>query len=1406
MPIRRLIVPTITVALLATGATLTHTASAAASTPPTAPAAAKPPEVAAFEQARKTGQPVEVEGQQTTNTTVTADPDGQFTYRATTRPERVQQDGQWRAIDTTLSKHSDGLYRPIASTANVAFSGGGTSPLVTLSSGDKKLSLSWPTPLPTPTVQGSSATYPAVLPGVDLHITATSDSYRKTLIVHNATAAKNPALTAITLNATTSGLTLNAGPDGTLNASDTNGKPVFVGSTPLMWDSRHEPGQPAPTADAPGNTTHIKLDVTPTGGNGARVTITPDHTALLGQDVVYPVYIDPTTGDIGPSDWGNIADNGFKNYRDTYARVGRCYRWAECAGSGNWVARSYFVMPTNALQSRNGRTAVIRSATFTITNTHTGNNRCNQVQAMWADLEFTSQTSWPGPGGLHDMDVARDACPGASVHYNAIDAANALVSANAGQITIGLRSANEGAQNQDHWNRFANNPAFAIRFAFPPGQATNKGVSRLVKCDNKSFTPDRFPTLYATAADNNAPPLNLLLYFHVWTGDGNTLLTTSPGIEIASGSTAAWQVSTDLGDGEYVFRVTVQNTGGDGTGGLWNGSYSIWSPFRIQSTPPAFFGVKSPDYAENYWSQGAGRFRFNSSYSTAGFAYSFSGPGTIRVPKVEDCNYNQTFPNGGWVAADANGNAIDVPVIPATMAPGYHTLHVRAFDKAHNLSADERAYTFYVAPNYGVPTRINPGDPAQVAVAQPAGQNIPLSQQDNRVHFRGTAEGQSFTMEFTAPIEADYALGLNVRLKQMDGGAIAVALDGVAKPDIRMFDVYGRLGGVHLTKGKHVITLTTGESGEIQAPYDIDVTGIDAVPLNNVTANSFADAMNNDGISNDGITVAADKSLDLDGGSLSAQTLAAAGLTPGSSLTVQGATFTLPAPNKAGNDNVIAIGQTIPLPAAHQVPANAIGLLAVSTCGANPTTPAAITYTDGTTDKQQLVALPDWALAPHGVATPVATLPYRNTGATRDTVHKPTVYAVFLPANPLKTVQKITLPNIGTAFRRTCLDNAALHVLAMAPRPVTPPDGKTWAGAWSAPADNATAPPSGGFADKTLRVIAHPAITGAEARIRLSNTGSPTPVTFDAATIAAHTTGPGINTPTTFTFGGNTTVTIPAGGDVHSDPVALPTGGSGNIAVSLHLPQAVTAAPTHTSNGTTTYVASGNATRNQDTAAFPTSLPSTHYLTGIDVTTAPGNGTVAVLADQNTRAPGTFTGWSDTLATQLGNQLPGGLVTTTHTTPPPPGWWTALNQTTLAGPRLRTAVVTLGAQDILNGDTPQAIQDKLTGLIRDINGINRYKRPDGARIHIVLATIAPLGLDPTSTQEKNRQQLNATIINQYRLYGANELINIDQALRDTTNPSKVKPEYLTGGVPNNTYYQRIAQTVHTEITNGTVSF
>ncbi|HEY3503845.1 MAG TPA: lectin [Actinocatenispora sp.] len=168
----------------------------------------------------------------------------------------------------------------------------------------------------------------------------------------------------------------------------------------------------------------------------------------------------------------------------------------------------------------------------------------------------------------------------------------------------------------------------------------------------------------------------------------------------------------------------------------------------------------------------------------------------------------------------------------------------------------------------------------------------------------------------------------------------------------------------------------------------------------------------NSGISDDGKPSAA--SLDTSGYAYSAQALAAGGLTPGGTVTIDGVPYTWPDAPSGQLDNIEAAGQTVPLVA----PAGAtkLGIIGSAT-NANASGAVGdlvVHYTDGTTQTLTL-GLSDWTLGAGGYDplpgdTTVATMPYRNaTDGSSETV---TTY-VFATNGALtagKTVASVTLP------------------------------------------------------------------------------------------------------------------------------------------------------------------------------------------------------------------------------------------------------------------------------------------------------------------------------------------------------------------------------------------------------------
>ncbi|HEV2372093.1 MAG TPA: lectin [Streptosporangiaceae bacterium] len=186
------------------------------------------------------------------------------------------------------------------------------------------------------------------------------------------------------------------------------------------------------------------------------------------------------------------------------------------------------------------------------------------------------------------------------------------------------------------------------------------------------------------------------------------------------------------------------------------------------------------------------------------------------------------------------------------------------------------------------------------------------------------------------------------------------------------------------------------------------------------TSGGGSAAFNNIGIENDGTSA---DSFDSSGNAYSAQAISAAGVTPGSTVSVNGINFTWPNVAVSTADNWVASGQTVALSGS-----GSISFLGSSTNGPSSGT-ATITFTDGSTMSVSL-SFSDWTLnggsasVESGNSIAINT-PYRDTSAgTKETINTD-VFAttpVSLPSG--KTVASVTLP--------ATVNQGLLHVFAIA--------------------------------------------------------------------------------------------------------------------------------------------------------------------------------------------------------------------------------------------------------------------------------------------------------------------------------------------------------------------------------------
>jgi hypothetical protein len=189
--------------------------------------------------------------------------------------------------------------------------------------------------------------------------------------------------------------------------------------------------------------------------------------------------------------------------------------------------------------------------------------------------------------------------------------------------------------------------------------------------------------------------------------------------------------------------------------------------------------------------------------------------------------------------------------------------------------------------------------------------------------------------------------------------------------------------------------------------------GARATAMVHIPYATLADAFTNIGIA------ANPGAADFDGGGVgySARALAAAGLTPGSTVDSGGFGFEWPDVLSGSPDNVVCDGQAFSVGRSGR----RLGFLGAGTNGVGGGT-GTVLYTDGSLQPFEL-RLPDWSGPPPTGSAAVAAIRH---GAAGGTVR---LYQVSVDLVATKTVATVLLPRIGPAARAGIV---AMHIFAMA--------------------------------------------------------------------------------------------------------------------------------------------------------------------------------------------------------------------------------------------------------------------------------------------------------------------------------------------------------------------------------------
>ncbi|MFJ3765026.1 hypothetical protein ACIPQJ_11875 [Streptomyces sp. NPDC090082] len=645
-----------------------------------------------------------------------ANPDGTTTRRSYATPKWTRFEGQWRQADTTLVKNSDGSIAPTAPVFSIAFSGGGSQPLAAMVKEGKRLALSWPGTLPEPVINGDTATYRSVLPGVDLKLIAEVDGFAQHLVVNTPEAAANPALRSIELGVQTDGVTLAETADHQLLAKDEAGEIVFSAPAPKMWEQPAAAPEGQQTAAAGMSTmmTSVEtsesesLDSAPVAADvsGDTLTLTPDAGLLATADQ-FPLVIDPPFSGGYREKWAVVysatPDGAYPDGAGWNSSTPADEPRIGFNGDGN--TRSFFAMNTNGLEG-----ATILDSKFAVIQTHS-----------WAcDASTTGPVELWSAGGIGTTPTWRTQVWGSRLASNSFPGFNATycpqnepgheftgtalkeyvqqaADNSWGTLVLGLRVPDSYLGNVNSFKRFRNNPVLEVDYNYKPqvnASAAYEG-SWVPSGDGNKPVPcgtaigNSGIALTAKVTDRDGGKVKAV--FSVKNSRG-TAVSFAPKMNyqwVTSGQWASATMPVGLADGTYTWSVYADDDEGPTSASTASCSFTVDSkgpsgPVTVLNTD----GSAADEDGTTINPDGSRRLKDQ---------YPARKPVTLRLthPTADVVGYcwsdhyvsvdNGLCSNGTWVNAGTDAkNTATVTFTPATYP--HSIIYAVAYDAADNHS------------------------------------------------------------------------------------------------------------------------------------------------------------------------------------------------------------------------------------------------------------------------------------------------------------------------------------------------------------------------------------------------------------------------------------------------------------------------------------------------------------------------------------------------------------------------------------------------------------------------------------------------------------------------------------------------------------------------------------------------
>lgn len=652
------------------------------------PVAERPDRVSAGLAARSQGSRVLITDETTETTLTYANPDGTTTLEASSSPVRVKQGERWADIDTTLV-YQGGVLKPKASLADVTFSGGGDGKaLASLKLADEQsYSLAWPSSLPQPKVEGDKATYADVAgPGADLVLTALPNGFRHDVVLRE----RPPGPVEYRIPVEVKGLTLAKTKQGGLKLTDAKNKTVASAPEPVMYEAlATAPPQASKTAKAGAKASTGAIDTQVVKKNGRQeLLLKPDPAYLADPETVFPVVVDPaitlvTQAErtiLAPCRDGTQLSVTHLDGQETGIIEG-FWNWDGCGdhGGNHTPARALLKFNTASLvgqQVVNARLDTVFTAVGYSGQPNCPTGRALQVRRLtgnWTpnNVRWSNQPATTTDGEIVTLPPA--ACtddPNVTVLPWSIPIttfAQAWANGAPGHgLQLALRDERTNA-GTFYW-KFAD-----VKLVVTSGKmpwTENLRTAPIVGNSGVFYSNSTTPTLFAGVQGSDGGVLNA--EFEVEHDPADT----------AHGSGPIWNGAVQgVQAGEFAKVTLPAGKVADGWKIRWrarasdSATSSEWSPWQLvtidTSAPKLVAGSTGCTHPEGSWKPrdwNGPSMCFMQSYDSdlAGFEWGLDEPNTPEWKPVEF------------------GGSLEIPLDIAS--EGWHTVYIRARDKAHNTS------------------------------------------------------------------------------------------------------------------------------------------------------------------------------------------------------------------------------------------------------------------------------------------------------------------------------------------------------------------------------------------------------------------------------------------------------------------------------------------------------------------------------------------------------------------------------------------------------------------------------------------------------------------------------------------------------------------------------------------------